>query len=226
MRYVSFNPRHETLPSRQASLVKAPVQRTGASSGGTLEDLQAFLGAIHYQYEKPTSSLQGEEARDKPGGVSLHLLHVGFSLTLPDRCQLMWVRFIVESGTETPEDGAAIQFVSLLPDAVYRETDFIGPIKIAEEGALSREVAAFGTTGSRGSRFMPWTLGFLVDPHTACWDFFPLNGRPPLGSQDLIIGMYAHPGHNFVPRQSLNLHVQDPVIGSQPFVLPADTDDS
>jgi hypothetical protein len=176
------------------------------------------------QYEKPTSFLLDEEAMDRSDSVSLHLLHVGFSLTLPDRCQLTWVRFIVETGTETPEDGTAIQFVSLLPDAVYREIDFTGPIKIAEDGALSREVATFGTTGSRGSRFMPGILGFLVGPHTACWDFFPLNGRPPLGSQELVIAMYARPGHKFIPRQSLNLHVQDPVIGSQTFDYPADTD--
>src|SRR5258706_9470704 len=143
MKYVTFNSRCEMLPSRQPLLVTPPVQRAGAPSSGTLADLQAFWAAIDCQYVKPTFFLVDEEMGDRSDGVLLHLLHVGFSLALPDRCQLKWMRFIVESSAATLGDRAAIQFVSLLPEAVSRENDFAGPIEIDDDGSLTRKLVAF-----------------------------------------------------------------------------------
>lgn len=226
MKYVRFRPTVVTTASEQLEDARprrrASGSRRAGATGWTDEKVQTFQAASSWRYVIPSTVRVPPAAptRDDADAV-LHLLHVGFSLSLPEQCRLSWVRFVVEGSAV--QDAPPVRFVSLFPAAVYREVGFAGPIVVGDDGVLKRETNKADGPGADEVRFTPMLFGFVAAAQSACWDFTPLDGQPPVASDQLVLAISKPPEHAFVPRQQLFVYVVHPEHGETLLELPAST---
>lgn len=211
MRYVHFKPDVAgTLPEPPGDARPrrgSAGARVAAPTGWTDDQVRRLQAEAGWRYVDP-STVQVDAA--------LHLLNVGFVLSLPQRYTLTWARFVVEDGAAPA--ATPVRFVSVFPRAVYRETVFAGPILVDDDGTLTREGGDPG-----GTPVVPLMIGFVAADRSACWDFTPLDGRPPAASDQLILAVTKPPGHAFVPRQQLLVNIFAPGLGEVLIELPEST---
>jgi hypothetical protein len=231
MIYIDFKPVLKTGSRTAVRRRHALARRTGKSRNVTVGALDAFMATIDCRYQQPAimpldmgpeavPSTRGPANQQMPGR---YLVQVGFALVLPENCHLRWARFVVNQREPAELIVDPVHFVSLLPAVVDREIDMSGPIECDDDGNLQRGVAAAGATGPQGSHFEPWTVGYLADSQTACWDFYPAREIPPAGTQHLILSAKSrHADPAAALRQCLYLHLESQRIGSMSFECGAD----
>ena len=145
------------------------------------------------------------------------------ALALPKNCHLRWARFVVNQRQTAEPNIDPVEFVSLLPAVVDEQIDMSGPIECDDAGNIHRGVVATGATGPQGSHYEPWTVGYLANAQTACWDFYPVRGSPPAGTQHLLLSVKSkHAAPAAVVQQCLYLHLESPGIGSMTFECDSD----
>jgi hypothetical protein len=226
MKYIDFKPTLKTGSRTAVRRQHALARRTGESHNVTFGALDAFMAGIDCRYQLPAIMQlhMGPEAVPVTRGPAdqrmpgRYLVQVGFALALPDNCHLRWARFVVNQRKPPESVVDAIHFVDLLPVVVNQEIDMSGPIECDDAGNLQRGIATVGATGPQGSHYEPWTVGYLANSQTACWDFYPAREIPPAGTQHLLLSVKTrHADPAAALRQCLYLHLESPDIGSMPF---------
>ena len=196
--------------------------RIADATAWTEADMRAFQAEINLKYVSPWTVPVGRGSGSGSDlGDELHLLNVGFSLAVPARCSLTWARFVVQ---DAATQNSSVRFVSLFPSAVCREVGFAGPFDVDDKGVITRETTELHGMAANEGLASPFAIGFLAAARTACWDFTPLDGRPPIISDQLVISITKPPEHVYLPRQQLFINIFDPGLGEALLELPGTTD--
>jgi len=148
----------------------------------------------------------------------LCLAKIGFTVALPPKVALQWIRFMVRTSVVDGGvlNGKASRIVSIYPDRVTTDVIARGRIAVDANGELTQEQTVARERDEAAPKYQPRALGWRIGPAEAIWDWLPAAHVPPLGSDSLFLSVIYPANAALWCERSVQLairpHEQDDVI--------------
>jgi len=217
MKYVSF--KRLSLPLRFGPKLRLSHRRRrirGDESAVKVDD--DFIEAIDLRLLSPEVIVDNEETHS-----AIQFVRLGYNLELPEGVALSWVRFRVDMfSRDSSERTVPANVISLIPQQVQSDAVFDGRIAVYDSGEIERESVTASQGGPSAVRFEPFGLGYKIGSSQLVWDFLPLYGRPPTGTDNLIVSMRTDHQDALYSSSSAQIRVVHRALGAMTLEHPAE----